>query len=80
VVRSSGALPTYCDDARRRTRSLDLAVSFNPLSLATLGAGGVLWVVALVGVVRGKGMTRGQRWLTGAVLLAAPVAMAVALH
>jgi hypothetical protein len=55
-------------------------VSLNPLSGATLGAGAILWVVALVSVVRGRGMTRRQRWATGAVLLAAPVGMAIVLH
>lgn len=55
-------------------------MSFNAFSLVALSAGGVLWVVALVGVVRGRGMTRAQRWLTAVVLLAAPVAVVVALR
>jgi hypothetical protein len=55
-------------------------VTFNALSIATLGAGSVLWVFALVGVVRGRGMTRAQRWMTAVVLLAAPVALVVALR
>jgi hypothetical protein len=52
----------------------------NPLSAVTLAAGTVLWVVALVAVVRGGGMTRLQRLLTGLVLLAAPVGIVIVLH
>lgn len=55
-------------------------MSLNPLSASTLGAGAILWVIALVSVVRGRGMTRAQRWATAAVLVAAPVGMAVVLH
>lgn len=55
-------------------------MSLNPLALSTLIAGGILWVVTLVGVVRGRGMTPTQRWLTGAVLLAAPVGIIVVLR
>jgi hypothetical protein len=55
-------------------------VSLNPLSATTLAAGAVLWVTALVAVVRGRGMTRGQRWATALVLLAAPVGMVLVLR
>ena len=46
-------------------------MSFNPFSVAALAVGTVLWVITLVGVIRGGGMTRVQRVATVVVLLAA---------
>lgn len=52
----------------------------NALSLATLTTGSALWLVTLVGVWRGRGMTRTQRVITALVLLAAPVGAVVLLR
>lgn len=55
-------------------------MSFNALSLAALAAGAVLWLLALAGVVRGRGMSRNQRIATAVVLVAAPVGMYLVLR
>ncbi len=55
-------------------------VSFNAVSVAALAAGAILWVVALVGVIRGRGMNRAQRVLTAVVLAAAVVGVVVLIH
>ena len=55
-------------------------MSLNPFSVAALVAGAALWGFTLVSVIRGRGMTRAQRILTGVVLLAAPVGIVLVLR
>lgn len=55
-------------------------MSINLLSGAALGIGAVLWMVSLVGVVRGRGMTGRQRWMTAVVLAAAPIGATLLLR
>ena len=69
---------TVFSACRRRHHPDD--VSLNPLSAATIGLGTLLWIVTLVGVVRGRGTTRRQRALTAVVLLAAPVGVLLLLR
>jgi hypothetical protein len=55
-------------------------VAINWLSGTTLGVGAVLWLITLVGVVRGRGMTRRQRWISVVLLAAAPIGAVLILR
>ncbi len=54
-------------------------MAINWFSGTTLGVGGALWIFTLVGVVRGRGMTRRQRWMSAVLLAAAPIGAALIL-
>lgn len=55
-------------------------MSINPLSGTALVLGAALWMTTLVGVVRGRGMTRRLRWMTALVLAAAPIGVVLLLR